>query len=162
MPLIIIAAMSENRVIGRAGELPWRLPADLKRFKALTIGHHVIMGRKTVQTLPRPLPDRVNIVVTRQAGYAPEGVLVAGDLDEALHLASDDQSPFILGGGEIYALALPLVDRLEFTVVHALVEGDTFFPEFDELDWKLTHDERHEADERHAYAFSFRRFERER
>ncbi len=162
MPLTLIVAMSENRVIGRDGDLPWRLPADLKRFKALTTGHHVIMGRRTFETLPHPLPNRVNIVVTRQPDYAPEGVLVASDLDAALHLAADDSNPFILGGGEIYRVTLPRADRIELTVVHATIDGDTFFPEFHEHDWTLVSDERHEADERHAYAFSFRRYERKR
>jgi len=160
MTLTIIAAMSENRVIGRGGGLPWHLPDDLKRFKRLTSGHHVIMGRRTFQALDRPLPNRVNIVITRRPDFAPDGALIARDLDEALRLAAPDPDPFILGGGEIYALALPRADRLELTIVHAEIEGDTFFPEFDERDWTLLHDERHEADARHAHAYSFRTYER--
>jgi len=160
MPVTLIAAMSENRVIGRGGGLPWRLPDDLKRFKRLTAGHHVIMGRRTFETLGRPLPNRINIVISRRPEYAPEGVHIAHDLDEALRLAAADPDPFILGGGEVYALALPRADRLELTLIHADIEGDTYFPEFDPADWTLIHDERHEPDERHEYAYSFRTYER--
>lgn len=162
MPLTIIAAMSENRVIGRAGDLPWRLPADLRRFKSLTRGHHVIMGRKTFDSLGRPLPERVNIVITRRSDYqVPEGVRIASSLEQALAFARDDDNPFILGGGEIYALALPQAKRMELTIVHTTTPGDTYFPEFDESEWRLTHDEHHEADENHEFEFSFRTYERE-
>ncbi len=159
MPLTIIVAMSENRVIGRNGDLPWRLPEDLKRFKRLTTGHHVIMGRKTFETLGRPLPDRTNIVITRQQDFATAGdIRIAHSLEEAMGIAESDVEPFVLGGGEIYALALPLADRLEITIVHATIPGDTYFPEYDENDWMLVADDRHEADGNHEYAFSFQTF----
>ncbi|MCZ6834647.1 MAG: dihydrofolate reductase [Planctomycetota bacterium] len=160
MALTLIAAMSENHVIGVQGDLPWRLPEDLKRFKRLTLGHHVIMGRKTYQTLNKPLPDRVNIVVTRQADFQPDGVKVAHTLQDALDLASEDSNPFILGGGEIYALALPRADTMELTIVHAHIEGDTFFPDYDVADWTLIHDEHHEPDDKHEHAYSFRTYGR--
>ena len=163
MPLTIIVAMSENRVIGREGDLPWHLPEDLKRFKRLTSGHHVIMGRKTFETLGRPLPNRTNIVITRRVGFAPDAdVLIAHSLEEALSQAGPDSEPFILGGGEIYALALPLAERLEITVVHATIEGDTYFPDYDVSEWTLVSDDRHEADESHEHPFSFRTYQRER
>ena len=152
--------MSENRLIGRAGALPWRLPSDLKRFKALTGGHTIIMGRKTFESLGRPLPDRTSIIVTSNHGYRAEGALVAHSLEEALEKAGADGEVFIIGGGEIYRQALPLADRLELTIVHAVLDGDTYFPEFDVKDWKLVGEEHHEADERHAYPFTFRRYER--
>lgn len=160
MSITIIAAMSENRIIGRAGSLPWRLPADLKRFKSLTVGHTVIMGRKTFQSIGRPLPDRRSIVITRNADYRAEGVLIVLSLEDALSQAADDEEAFIIGGGELYRHALPLADRLELTIVHAVIEGDTSFPELDIKDWKLIGEERHEADDRHAYPFTFQRYER--
>jgi dihydrofolate reductase len=157
----IIVAMSSNRVIGRAGDLPWRLPADLRHFKALTVGHAVIMGRRTFDSVGRPLPERRCIVITRDRNYRPEGVIVAHDLEEAIGCAAaDDDEVFIAGGGEIYRLALPLADRMYVTVVHAQVEGDTYFPELDESEWEMIADERHEADDRHAHAYSFRVYER--
>ena len=154
--------MSENRVIGRDGDLPWRLPEDLKRFKRLTTGHHVIMGRKTYETLGRPLPNRTNIVITRRQDFAVSGdILIAHTLDEAQGLSESDVEPFVLGGGEIYTLALPLADRLELTVIHAKIPGDTYFPVYDETDWAIVADDRHEADGNHQYAFSFQTFQRE-
>jgi len=160
MIVTIIAAMSENRVIGRAGSLPWRLPADLKRFKSLTVGHTVIMGRKTFESIGRPLPDRRSIVVTRNPQYRAEGVLVVLCLEDALQQVADDEQVFIIGGGELYRHALPVADRLELTIVHAEVEGDTSFPELDMKDWKLIGEEHHEADDRHAYPFTFQTYER--
>jgi dihydrofolate reductase len=163
--IVIIAAMSENRVIGREGDLPWRLPHDLRRFKALTSGHAVVMGRRTFDSIGRiPLPDRTCLVVTRDRGFTADGVEVLHDLpaalDRATALEGADGAVYVLGGGEIYREALARTDRLELTIVHAHIEGDTTFPDFDEGEWRLVHDERHEADERHAYAFSFRTYER--
>ncbi len=145
----IIVAMSENRVIGRSGDLPWHLPADLKRFKALTTGHSIIMGRKTFDSIGRPLPNRTSIVITRNADYRPEGIIVVDCLDEALKRSEAGKQVFIIGGGEIYRLALPRADRLYITMVHAMVEGDTFFPELLESEWELIGSDRHEADQSH-------------
>ncbi|MHC5023626.1 MAG: dihydrofolate reductase [Planctomycetota bacterium] len=162
MIVSIIVAMSENRIIGREGGLPWRLPADLARFKQLTTGHHVVMGRRTWETLSGPLPVRTNVVVTRQRDYRAEGAIITHNLEGALQEAGNagDAEVFIAGGSEIYADALPLADRLYLTLVHASVEGDTTFPEYDEAAWKLIEEERHEADERHEHAFTFRTYER--
>lgn len=156
----IIVAMSENRVIGRDGDLPWRLPDDLKRFKALTMGHHMLMGRRTYESIGRPLPGRTTIVLTRDPEWRAEGVLRAHSLEAALKLAAPPEStessgPFIVGGGELYQQALPLVNRMYLTLVHATVEGDAYFPDFDRGDWETIAEERHEADDRHEYAFSF-------
>lgn len=165
MIVSLIAAMSENRVIGRGGGLPWHLPADLRRFKRLTTGRTMIMGRRTFESLnEEPLPGRRNIVVTRRRDYAPAGVEIAHSLGEALRLAEDgagaEETVYIGGGGAIYAEALALADRLDLTIVHATLEGDAFFPAFDESAWRLVSDEHHEADERHPFAYSFRVYER--
>lgn len=128
MTVSIIAAMSSNRVIGRDGAIPWSIPADMRRFRELTLGHTVIMGRKTFESIGRPLAGRKNIVVTRQLKYPASGVITAGSLDEALRLTTGDGEVFICGGGEIYARALPLAGRIYLTVVDLEAEGDTFFP----------------------------------
>lgn len=149
-------------MIGRAGDVPWHLPKDLKHFKALTTGHTIIMGRKTFESVGRPLPHRRNVVLTRDPTYRAEGVTVVHDLDAALALAEGEDEVFVTGGEEIYRLALPRADRLYLTVVHATVEGDTRFPEFDEAQWRRVSEEHHPADERHAHAFTFRLYERHR
>jgi dihydrofolate reductase len=125
----LIAAMARNRVIGRGNGLPWHLPADLRRFRDLTLGHTIVMGRKTYESIGAPLPGRRIIVITRQERYAPPGCLVAHSLEEALASADGEDELFICGGGELYAEALPLAERLYLTVVELEVEGDTFFPE---------------------------------
>ncbi|MDO9174083.1 MAG: dihydrofolate reductase, partial [Actinomycetota bacterium] len=148
MKIALIAALAENRVIGRDNMLPWRLPNDLKYFKAVTLGKPVIMGRKTWESLGRPLPGRTNIVISRQAGYAAPGGRVVWSFAEALELAAQvarldgvDEC-LVIGGAEIYALALPHCHRLYLTEVHAAVDGDAFFPEFDRAPWHETKRER--------------------
>jgi dihydrofolate reductase len=138
-PLAMIAAMARNRVIGSQGDLPWNEPEDTRFFKATTLGHALIMGRKTFDALGRPLPKRRNIVITRQQGWRREGVEVVATLDEAIRLArQSDPMPFIGGGGEIYALALPLATRIYLTVVDMEAAGDAAFPELPALDWRVT------------------------
>jgi dihydrofolate reductase len=151
----LIAAMAQNRVIGHDGGLPWRLPRDMRRFQRLTTGHAVIMGRKTYDSVGQPLPNRRNLVVTRSIDYRPPGVRVFHSLDDAL-LAADCGEVFVAGGAEIYRLAFPRAVRLYLTVVHAVVEGDTFFPAFAMDDWHLEEDLRYPSDERHPFAHSFR------
>ncbi|MEM0983546.1 MAG: dihydrofolate reductase [Planctomycetota bacterium] len=164
----MIAAIGENRVLGRDGDLPWNLPDDLKRFKAVTRGHAVIMGRKTYATLLKALPDRHNIVVSRSIPEA-EGADVAGSIEEALAIAAagpraEMGKVYIVGGGEIYALALRFADELDLTRVHGTFEGDAFFPEFEggpgeaESDWTQVSAEAHEADDRHSHGFTFERW----
>ena len=160
MKISVIAAMSQNRVIGRDGALPWHLPTDLARFKSITTGHTVIMGRKTFESVGKPLPNRRTIVITRNNDYRCADVFVAHSLDEALDHAAQQDEVFILGGEAVYRMALSRADCLYLTIIHATIEGDTYFPTLDFDDWKLVEDERHEADDRHAYAFSFRRYER--
>jgi len=152
----LVAAMAENRVIGRDNALPWRLPSDMKHFKELTIGHTVIMGRKTYDSMGQPLVERRNVVISRDPGLAYDGAEVVASLDDALGLAAGEDEVFVAGGGEIYRLALSRADRIYLTVVHTTVEGDTHFPEFDVEEWQLAEDVRHESDERHEHAFSLR------
>ncbi|HEY9411181.1 MAG TPA: dihydrofolate reductase [Jiangellaceae bacterium] len=136
MTLTAIAAVARNGVIGAQGDLPWRLPADLRRFKALTTGHVLVMGRKTFESIGRALPGRTTIVVTRRASWSAGGVLVASSVDDALAAAAGlGPETFVAGGAEIYAQTLARADRLELTEVHAEPEGDTFFPELDRSAW---------------------------
>ena len=163
MIVSVIVAASENNVIGRNNQLPWNLPADLKYFKQTTMGKPIIMGRKTFESLGRPLPGRPNIVITRQADYSREGLIVTASLQEALNAAKafDSGEVFITGGSEIFAQALPiLVQRVYLTRVHAHVEGDAFFPVLPKEQWKLASSDPHPADEKHAYAFTFEVWER--
>jgi dihydrofolate reductase len=164
----ILVAMSENRVIGRNGRLPWRLSADLRRFKQLTLGHHLVMGRKTFESIGRLLPGRTTIVVTRQPDDSwrtrlaceGKGILVARTLEEAQRLAAGDSEVFIVGGGEIYRQSLAVADRIYMTLVHAEVAGDTFFPELDEREWQLAEQTRHGADEKNEFDYTFLIYER--
>lgn len=156
----IIAALAENGVIGVDNRLPWHLPEDLKRFKRLTMGHHLIMGRRNYESIGHPLPGRVSIVVTHRNSYTAPGCLVAHSLEEAFEAARGDPEAFVIGGAEIYAQSLPRVQRLYLTLVHATVPGDTYFPDFDRSRWREVERERHEADARHPFAYSFVTLER--
>ena len=159
--ITIIVAKSANHVIGRNNELIWHLPNDLKRFKALTSGHPIIMGRKTYDSIGRPLPNRTNIVITRNLDWKPEGIKIVNSLEKAIELAEKiDPEIFIIGGGNIYQQALDLADVLEVTEVHQDFEGDAFFPEINCEIWKETFREKHETDEKHAVEYSFVRFEK--
>ena len=162
--LVIIAAIADNGVIGRGGDLPWRLPEDLKHFKALTRGHAVVMGRRTYESIGRPLPERRNHVLTRNASWSAAGVTRVASLDDAIAIARDagEQALFVIGGQAVYRDALDRADRLELTRVHAAMEGDAHFPPFDEHAWRLVDEQHHPADDRHAYAITFQRYERAR
>lgn len=155
MNLTLIAAMSENRVIGRDNDLPWHLPRDLKHFKELTKGHHIIMGRRTFQSMGKALPHRTNIVVTTQEDFKAPGCIIVHTLEDAIRKAEGDNQPFIVGGGKIYKQALAYADSIELTIVHAKLEGDTYFPEISEDQWELTKKESHSPDEKHDYGFDF-------
>jgi len=143
--LYLVAAVASNGVIGKDGGMPWRLPVDLKHFKNLTLGHPVIMGRKTWQSLGKALPGRENIVVTRQPGYEAPGAAVASSLDAALALCAGESTAFVIGGGELYAAALPLAAGLVITEIQRDYEGDARFPQYDHSRWKETQRERHVA-----------------
>ncbi len=160
MKISLIAALSENRVIGRRNALPWRLPADLAYFKQRTMGHHMIMGRRTFESLDGPLPGRTIVVLTRQRGYRAVQARVTHDLDEALGLCPSDEEVFIAGGAEIYQLALPRADCLYLTRIHETFDGDTFFPPVDWSRWKLASREEHGPDRRNPYAYCFEVWEK--
>jgi dihydrofolate reductase len=160
MIVSLVAAMSENRVIGRGGGLPWRLPRDMQHFKRVTVDHTVIMGRKTFEEVRRPLANRRNVVISRQPGFRPHGVTVVPSLDEALALGATEDEVFVIGGGEIYRLALPRADRIYLTVVHAVVEGDTHFPEFESSAWVIDEESHHPADEKNEFSMTFRTYRR--
>ncbi len=151
----LIVAASTNNVIGVQGDLPWRLSDDLKRFKAITMGKPIIMGRLTWESIGRPLPGRLNIVVTRQPGYSAEGCDVVASVDEALEAAGAVPEVMVIGGGDIYRQLLPRASRIYLTRVEAEIDGDTFFPQLDETEWELLASEAHEADDKNAHAFTF-------
>ena len=155
--LTIIVAAGEQNAIGKDNDLIWYLSNDLKRFKALTNGHHIIMGRKTFESFPKPLPNRIHVVITRQKDYkVPDGVIVVNSLEDALDAARHDNQPFIIGGGEIYKQSMDIADKIELTRVHATFkDADTFFPSIDDLKWKEVNKVTHNADEKHKHAFSF-------
>ena len=164
MTVSLIVAVSSNGVIGHDGGLPWHLPADLKHFKRTTMGHHLIIGRRTWDEVGKPLPGRTMVVVTRSRRFAPEGAKVVRSIEQALEIAAEDDEPFIGGGSQIYriALARDLVDRIYLTRIHAEVEGDTFLPEIDLDEWELDSEEHHEADEKNKFDYSFLVYERSR
>jgi dihydrofolate reductase len=153
--LTIIAAIGENNALGKNNQLIWHLPADLKRFKKVTTGHHIIMGRKTFESLGKPLPNRTTIIVTRDKNYTAEGCLVVNSLSDAVKTASSDENPFILGGAEIYKQSLEIADILDLTFVHHTFDADVFFPEIDKTIWKETFREDFKKDEKNIYDFSF-------
>jgi dihydrofolate reductase len=163
MRISIIAALSTNNVIGRDNDLPWRQSNDMKRYKALTMGHHLITGRKTYESVGKPLPGRTTVVITRDPDYKAEGVLVVHSLDEALRVAemNGDDDAFINGGAQIFEQALHRADRMLLTRIHADIEGDTFFPEFDDVsEWQLVDSEHFEADEKNQYPYTYLTYER--
>ncbi len=158
--IILIAAAAENNALGKNNDLLWHLPDDFKRFKALTTGHHIIMGRKTFESFPKPLPNRTHIVISRQKNYHPEGCLIADSLEKAIAMAPRNENVFVIGGGEIYQQSVDLADKIELTRVHTSLGADTFFPEIDPEKWELLTETHHPADEKHAFAFSFQTFVR--
>jgi dihydrofolate reductase len=168
MRLSILVAVSDNGVIGNGGALPWRLPAELQRLKQLTTGHTLLMGRKTFESIGRPLPNRTSIVISSNAAFEPKGssetapTFAVTSLAAAIELARErgEHEAFVFGGARVYGDAFPLATRLYLTRVHCEAEGDVRLPAFDLHDWKQIAEERHPADERHAHAFTFETYER--
>ena len=158
--LSIIAALSDNRVIGRDNRLPWHMPADLAHFKRLTMGKPIIMGRRTWESLPGLLPHRTHVIVTRDREYAAQGGLVVHSIQQALDLVGDADEMMVVGGANLYAQTLPLASRMYLTVLHARFEGDTVFPDYDEAEWREVERESHPADERNPHAYTFLDLER--
>ena len=153
--ITLIAAAAENNALGKDNDLVWHLPDDFKRFKKLTTGHHIIMGRKTFESFPKPLPNRTLVVITRQKDYNPDGVIVVHNLEDAFAYAHDDDNAFVIGGGEIYNIAIDKATHIELTRVHSKFEADTYFPEIDESQWKLINEIFHPKDETHKYDFTY-------
>jgi dihydrofolate reductase len=154
-----IVAASQNGVIGRGNTLPWNLPDDLAHFRKITSGHPVIMGRKTHESIGRALPGRQNIVISRDNDYRAEGCETVGSLEEALEAAADTDEAFIIGGGTIYELAMPKLDKIYLTEVKADIDGDTFF-KFDRAGWQMLSSEEHQADSKNQYGFEFQEWRR--
>ena len=157
MKLSIIVAVAENSVIGNKNQLIWHLPEDLKMFKKLTTGHPIIMGRKTFESIGKPLPNRTSIIISRNADFKAEGCITVGSLEDAIAKASEIESDeaFVIGGAEIYKLAIPFADKIYFTEVKHSFEGDTFFPDIDMSAWKEVSREAHKSDEKHLYDYDF-------
>ena len=155
MIVSIIAAMSENRVIGRHNKLPWHLPADMKHFKRLTMGKPVVMGRKTFESIGGPLSGRTNIVITRNKQYHTDDCIIVHSIDEAFDLAKTSNELMVIGGASFYEQALPLADRMYLTLVHTTLSGDALFPQYKEEDWIVVNRSDHEADDKNSLAYSF-------
>lgn len=162
MLISAIAALTRNRVIGKDNQIPWYLPADLKFFKRTTQGHHIIMGRKNYQSIGKPLPKRTNVVITRDPFFISTGCVVVHSIEEALKVAQDngEEEAFIIGGGQIYEQAMPYVQRLYLSEIDVELDGDVFFPEIDYDNWKVVDEDFHAPDERNAYPFTVRIYER--
>lgn len=158
--ITLIVAAADNGVIGRDNALPWHLPEDLKRFKRLTMGKPIVMGRKTHQSIGKPLPGRQNIVLTRDANYRAEGVTVVNDVEAAIAAAGDAPEIMIIGGAGLFQLFLPRAGRVHMTRVHGDITGDIHWAELDTRDWRAVHRAPHPADERHAYAMTFEVWEK--
>lgn len=157
--LTLIAAASENNALGKDNDLVWHLPDDFKRFKALTSGHYIVMGRKTFESFPKPLPNRTHVIITRQNDYkVPEGCLVVNSLSKAIEVCPENEDVFIIGGGQIYKQSIDIADKIELTRVHTTVEADAFFPEIDEDIWEIIQSEYHPKDEKHQFDFTYLTF----
>jgi dihydrofolate reductase len=157
-----IVAMAENRAIGKGNQMPWHLPADLKHFKAITTGHPIIMGRKTFESIGKALPNRTNIVITRDAAFKADGCIVANSIEKGIKEATSHATDeiFVIGGAEIYKQSLPLIQRIYLTVVHKEFEGDAFFPQLEKNEWKEVGHETHPAEEVNVYSYSFLKLEK--
>ncbi len=163
MIISLIAAKSDNNVIGKNNDLPWHLSADMHYFKKTTTNHHIIMGRKTFESMKsRPLPNRTNIIISRNPNYdVPLGCILLPNVKEALKIAKEngEKEVFIVGGAQIYRQAIPFVDRMYITEIHSNFEGDTFFPEYEKKDWKEIQSEYHKSDDKNSYPYTFKVYE---
>jgi len=164
MIISAIVAASKNWVIGKNNEIPWYIPNDLRYFRRMTLGHHIILGRKNYESIGKPLPKRTNLIVTRDTNFEAPGCLVVHSVEEAIAIAkkNKEEELMICGGGQIYAQTMPLVEKLYFTEIEAVVDGDVYFPEIDESEWDLISTERNQADDRHEYGYNFMIYERKK
>ena len=165
--ITIIAAAGQKNELGKDNDLIWHLPDDFKRFKSLTTGHYIIMGRKTFESFPKPLPNRTHIIITRDKTYLPKGttdqeknIIVVHSLDQALLKAATQETIFIIGGGEIYNLSMEVADRIELTRVHSTFKAETFFPEINTTHWQKTSETPHGINEKHLHAFTYETWDR--
>jgi dihydrofolate reductase len=156
--IVMIAAVAENNALGKNNELVWHLPNDFKRFKELTSGHYIIMGRKTFESFPKPLPNRTHVVITRQPNYQPEGCVVVNSIENAIKACPENETIYIIGGGEIYNQSLAFSDTIEITKVHGEFEADAFFPEIKSENWELIQSVFNSKDERHLYDYTYQTF----
>lgn len=156
--IIAIAAIGMNNELGKDNQLIWHLPNDFKRFKTLTTGHYIIMGRKTFESFPKPLPNRTHVIITRQKNYTAENCIVVDSLKKAIAICPKNEDVYVIGGGEIYKQFIENIDKLEITRVYHSFEADTFFPEIDTAKWELVSEEFHPKDEKHAYDFCFQTY----
>ena len=154
----MIAAVAENNALGKDNELVWHLPNDFKRFKELTSGHYIIMGRKTFESFPKPLPNRTHVVITRQQNYQPDGCIVVNSIENAIKACPENETIYIIGGGEIYNQALAFSDTIEITKVHGEFEADAFFPEIKAEEWELVQSDFNAKDEKHLYDYTYQTF----
>ncbi|HEX8575744.1 MAG TPA: dihydrofolate reductase [Flavobacterium sp.] len=158
--IVMIAAVAQNNALGKDNQLVWHLPDDFRRFKQLTSGHYIIMGRKTFESFPKPLPNRTHVVITSQKNYQQESCIIVHSIEEALKAVPHDDDVYIIGGGQIYELGMAFADALEITRVHADFEADAFFPVIDNNKWQLVKEEFHPKDDRHIYEFTYQTFKK--
>jgi dihydrofolate reductase len=156
--IILIAAVAENYALGKNNDLLWHLPNDFKRFKEITSGHYIIMGRKTFESFPKPLPNRTHVIITRQNDYIYEGCIVVQDLQSAIAICPKNENIFVIGGGEIYSQSIHLADQLDITRVHHSFDADVYFPTIDPEIWELSSESFHPKDEKHQYDYTFQTF----
>ncbi len=156
--IIQIAAAAENNALGKDNKLVWHLPNDFKRFKEITSGHYIILGRKTFESFPKPLPNRTHVIITRNKNYKAEGCIIVNSLEEALNKVPKNQDAYIIGGAEIYKQSINITDKIELTRVHTTCQADAFFPEINLNDWKLIFEEMHTKDEKHNFDYTFQTF----
>jgi dihydrofolate reductase len=154
----MIAAAAENNALGKNNELVWHLPNDFKRFKNITSGHHIIMGRKTFESFPKPLPNRTHIVITRKKNYNPHGCIIVNSIEKAIEICPKGENSFIIGGGEIYNLGLPFTDKIELTLVHHTFDADAFFPKINLEEWKLINSDFQPKDEKHLFDYTYQTY----
>jgi dihydrofolate reductase len=160
--VIMIAAVAENNALGKNNDLLWHLPNDFKRFKEITSGHHIIMGRKTFESFPKPLPNRTHVIITRQNDFEYEGCIVVQNIEKAISVCPINENLYIIGGGEIYQQSISFADQLDITRVHHSFDADVYFPEIDPEIWELTSETYHSKDERHLFDYTFQTFVRKK
>jgi dihydrofolate reductase len=158
--IIMIAAVAENNALGKNNDLLWHLPNDFKRFKEITSGHHIVMGRKTFESFPKPLPNRTHVIITRQKDFQFEGCIVVSDLEKAIAACPKTEDIYIIGGGEIYTQSISFADQLDITRVHHSFDADVYFPEIDPEIWELTNETFNSKDEKHLFDYTFQTFVR--